>query len=180
MRVLLDVDGVLADTSAAAKALMDSIQPGAYDPAAWDFGTSNLTTLGRTEFWDRFGAPGFCAGLEPYPFACDLVHDLQEKHEVFFVTSPFDSPTWMWERTQWLKYHLGADPEQVVHTSEKHLVRGDYLVDDRPENVFGWLLENRFGWAFMPLHQYNRKAGGHPYLRTIALDEMARLPELIP
>jgi 5'(3')-deoxyribonucleotidase len=46
-----------------------------------------------------------------------------------------DSLFWVHERLQWLKRHFGFEPHEIVFTSQKHLIRGDVLVDDHQEHV---------------------------------------------
>lgn len=42
------------------------------------------------------------------------------------------------ERTRWLVRHFDAKPSQIMHTSAKHLVRGDVLIDDKPTTIERW------------------------------------------
>lgn len=85
--------------------------------------------------------PGFCRGLQPYNGARGFIEGLQAMgQEVVLVTSPWDSPTWQWERSEWVKEHLGLNPRKsLVSTTRKDLVVGDYLLDDRVDHLVSWL-----------------------------------------
>jgi 5'(3')-deoxyribonucleotidase len=171
--ILLDVDGVLADTHGAGARLLETIAPGAFDPRAWDFGTSKLTQEERDAFWAGFGAPGFCAGLEPYPGAIDFVEHIP--HRVVFVTSPFNtSPTWMHERQEWLLHHfknvLRGDCKNIVHANEKSHVFGHVLIDDKPSNVAKWQERwcNSVGLLYSQPYNDDTQDGAFRYVNNYA------------
>lgn len=149
-RVLLDVDGVLADFVGAFLAVVEQ-QLGRSHTAedVHSFGIANSLNLSKDEF-DRcaeiVGKPGFCRSLAVCPGAIEGVAQLRELAEVYIVTSPWNTnPTWTHDREQWLAEHFGIPSARVVHTSAKHLVRGDVLVDDKTETLRDWLRERDHG-----------------------------------
>jgi 5'-nucleotidase len=80
--------------------------------------------------------PGFFLSLDPIPGGLEAVRQMIGLgHDVFFCTAPItDCPTCPMEKFQWIDRHLGADfVRRVVLTSDKTLVRGDFLVDDNPQ-----------------------------------------------
>jgi 5'(3')-deoxyribonucleotidase len=84
--------------------------------------------------------PGFCDGIDVQPGAQEAVAALSELGDVYVVTSPWDSsPTWMHERARWVARHFPTiGQRRVIQTAQKHLVRGDVFVDDKPEHVVAW------------------------------------------
>lgn len=139
--VLLDVDGVLADFHLHTFDFMwDRFGVGinAQEFPKWDI-LSELDPAHRDEVAAKWASPGWCARIPVYPGAREGVAALREVARVYFVTAQLaHSPTWTWERTSWLQEHFGAQIEDVVFTLSKYLVRGDLLVDDKPEHVTSW------------------------------------------
>lgn len=140
-RVLLDVDGVLADFLTPALDVIERLTGIRYDPAqitTWDI----FDTVGKEweqPFFEACNTRGFAASLSVYPGAQEGVTALREVAEVYIVTSPLNhNPTWTYERELWLKEHFGIPANRIVHTSAKFLCRGDALVDDRPHNIQRW------------------------------------------
>lgn len=139
--ILLDVDGVIADFTGKVLSLGDTV-----------FGTS--FTFQDVKTWDLFSlfspeqaqvltnyicAEKFCYGIEVLPGAKEAVAKLRELGDVYAVTAPWwDSKHWLYERTEWLKKHFGFSNGSIVHTGAKHLVRGDVMIDDKPENLYDW------------------------------------------
>lgn len=80
--------------------------------------------------------PGFYAELHPVEGWIDAMHEIAaDGHEVFIVTSPWlTNPTCVQDKLDWVAWHLGEKwRERVIITKDKTLVRGDLLVDDKPE-----------------------------------------------
>ena len=92
------------------------------------------------------------------------VRALREHVKVYAVTSHFpSSPTWVHERDHWLIEHFGFTGKEIVHTSAKYLVGGDYLLDDNPSHVAAWSNEHPDGLGLL----------WHiPNTRTLGMDEV--------
>jgi len=143
--VLLDVDGVIADmTREFLKELYNELgmraQPD--DITQYEISASlGLTKSQAQQVWGAVGAGTRAATMEPYPGAVEGVKKLMGVSDVFFVTSPLKTaPRWCYDRTQWLTKHFGAaQAQRTVYTSEKYTVQGDFLVDDKPENLKLWV-----------------------------------------
>jgi 5'(3')-deoxyribonucleotidase len=90
----------------------------------------------------------FARWLIPYEDAQVAVRRLQQLSELYIVTAPWSShPTWTHDREAWLKQHFDIPSSHVVHTSAKHLVRGDVFVDDRTDACARWRDEHPLGVA---------------------------------
>lgn len=135
MKLLIDVDGVLADFVGGVRRTLNL--PADWAPTRFELQQDPLVGPRWKELCAAIAEPGWCLGLHEF---ADTYADLCFKlitngHEVQFVTSPWkSSPHWVAERTEWLQAFFGPDA-RVVFTSEKHLVKGDWLIDDKPEHV---------------------------------------------
>ncbi len=57
-----------------------------------------------------------------------------KRGDCFFSITTIDSDDGVAEKFAWVKEHLGQEfVERIVLTRDKTLVRGDILVDDKPE-----------------------------------------------
>lgn len=90
--------------------------------------------------------PGYCASLRPFPDALDGVNRLRSVADVYVVTSPWtSSPTWEYERRDWIYKHLGISKSHLISTSAKHVCAGDFLIDDKHANLDAWFSCNPHG-----------------------------------
>jgi 5'-nucleotidase len=81
-------------------------------------------------------AEGFISGLAPVQGALDALRAmLVVGHDVRICTSPLSTFRFcVTEKFQWVHDHLGADwVNRLIITKDKTLVRGDVLIDDKPE-----------------------------------------------
>jgi 5'(3')-deoxyribonucleotidase len=140
-RVLIDVDGVLANFLSPSLSFLDHEFGVKVDPhtfPTWDlFETIDRRYLVAVE--THWAQPGWCRAIPVYEGAQDAVMALREVADVYFVTAQMlHAPYWMWERVQWLKEHFSAEDRHIVLTLAKYLIEGDVLIDDKPANVRSW------------------------------------------
>lgn len=140
MIVLLDCDGVLADFTGGVLKVVNKRSGTNWKPAdVKTFKISENIGISNSLIYEIAGAAGFCMSLKPYPGAKEGVAELKRKHDVYVVTSPItSSPTWVYERTKWLKKHFSIDDDHVINASCKERINGDMLVDDKAENLERW------------------------------------------
>jgi len=167
MRVLVDVDGVLADFVGAYLCV-------ASDEYFRATGNARLFSRDEVTDWDicsglgigeirdavnsRVSAPGFANSLDTIDPMVQMVNNLiaEESGEIVFVTSPWkSSPTWKRDRLAWLECHFGDAGRNVIFTGEKYGVRGDIMIDDRYENLVSWKSENPNGVAIIASQPWN-------------------------
>lgn len=140
--ILVDVDNVLADTIKGFINELNFARPGipykAEDVKQWDFDKALELTPGTAQrIMDR---SGFAYGLEPFKEALEWFPRLRLRYPTYAVTSPMvTSKTWAHERQLWLTKHFGLEPSDVIQCHAKHRVRGDVLIDDKPENINEWV-----------------------------------------
>lgn len=173
LRFLVDVDEVLADFRTPALEVMSSVMGQRYsieDFEVWDI-FSTLEGPRKDLVLAIIDKQGFCHDLQPFPEAQKAIAELQTMFDVYVVTSPYHSLSWVYERNLWLKTHYGFDKSQVVHTSAKYLVRGDIFLDDKPEHVESWTKENHHGLGML-WHTPNTRGLGLDHLRVRSWEEV--------
>jgi 5'(3')-deoxyribonucleotidase len=139
-RILLDLDGVLADFVGGVCRLWDISY--AELVANWGDDYDICVPLGITtdELWRRIDAAGesFWAELEPYPWAYDLFAACCELAPTTILTSPSWHPSSLAGKLKWMNRHLSeADVFRrylIGPTKEACAHRNAILIDDRPEN----------------------------------------------
>lgn len=141
--LICDVDGVLADFVGG---VCDYVRRVIEKPATRDMCTewSIRDSLGLTDGeWfsvTRYiSSTGFAYQLPELPAVPVLLGAVARGvvRVQYCTTSWRSSPTWDYDRRRWLKAIMGS--RAVTFTAEKHYVRGDAFVDDRPDTVAKWL-----------------------------------------
>lgn len=140
MRILVDMDGVIADWGKQWDAELDFWgEEAARLPRHAEQTTFDLTA-GRSKrekeiVAEIFNDECFYESLEPIDGALVALRALEGMgHEVFIVTSPWIyNPTCASQKIAWVREHLGDDwAKRTVITGDKTLVSGDILIDDKP------------------------------------------------
>lgn len=159
MRILLDMDGVLADCLGYWLGLLNryhglDLKP--TDITEWD--THRFCKdVPESVVYGYLSQPGFFRHLQPVEGAIDGVNYLiSEGHEVVIVTS---CPREYGEsdKRQWLKSHIPKlDPKNFISAHRKDLIQGDILLDDGVHNLEAWRDANIKGLAVCFDQPYNR------------------------
>jgi 5'(3')-deoxyribonucleotidase len=145
-RVLIDVDDVIVNfkqvfISAVTSAGLRNIDH-TWRRSTWDLAKDlGLTEGEESDAFALINLPGVADRMMfELPGAVAGVKSIIEIADVYFVTSPSkNSPTWSFDRRNWLVRHFGEEQgSKVCHVHDKFIVSGDFLVDDKPENVLLW------------------------------------------
>lgn len=165
MRILLDVDGVLADFVGSFLRMINRRRLAFSAIHKPPFTRSDVTDyeifdclakkgletpeLYKAICWARARQDGFCIDLEPLDGAVEAVTALRAipSIEIYAVTTPLDSHYWHWEREQWLQQHFEIDRQHTIFAHNKSLIRGDVFIDDQMENVMDWQAANPKAYA---------------------------------
>jgi len=118
-RVFVDMDGVLVDFESG----LEKVHPDV-----------------RREYGRRIDKiPGMFGLMDPMPGAIDAWNRLCEKYDVHILsTAPWDNPTAWHDKRIWVAEYLGRTAyKRLTLSHNKHLLRGDYLIDDRTANGAG-------------------------------------------
>jgi 5'-nucleotidase len=142
VRILVDMDGVIADWSGGvdARVRLRAEDAALLDWTRWDGVTPDAPEADRTRVRSRIkriqGSLGFYRHLHPIPGAVAAIRALDATaHDVWLCTTPDSlSRTCASEKIAWAEDHLGPGwGTRVILTHDKALVRGDFLIDDKPE-----------------------------------------------
>ena len=159
MRILLDVDGVLANfTGHTLDTLVKMGGPSIRyeDITEWDV-LSKIPAEWRGSLVQAWRKPGWCRSMPQYEGANLGVGALMNLGDVHFVTAGMPkSPTWADERVEWLRYYYGVDHRDVTFTHAKEWVEGDVFIDDKEEHVIEWYARHPTGCAILFMQPYNR------------------------
>jgi len=91
-----------------------------------------LTRAEEAIILGELAKPGFASTLDVTPGAQEAIEFLASKYEVVFVTAPLqESDTWAKDRRVWIRKYFGhVLEESSISTSHKHVIDGDYLIED--------------------------------------------------
>ncbi len=142
--ILVDVDGVLANFVGG---VLQTLKLFGFKKTVDQITDLDLSKcLSKAEFTaleSVIHKPGWCTTLEWYPLAKVFLEVLKDIGEVYAVTAPFQAHTWCGERLDWLSHYIPK--ERVIFTSAKHLIEGDFLIEDSPGNLINWQRPKRTG-----------------------------------
>lgn len=162
--ILLDADGVFVNFVKGYLDIIERVTGKRFtEDQITEFDIGKALGLSEADMRDVYNSiqTGFCKRLEPLPGAIEAIQRIMLNHNVYVVTSPWTGvDTWDSERRTWIKVHLGLDKSRVLSGSAKHLVRGDFFIDDKAENCVDWQDANPNGTAVMWRSPWNQN---HPW-----------------
>lgn len=179
MRFLCDVDDVLTPFVARLLPYLQEIKPDFrledLDPDVWDL-FSTLTHRQRTMIFAVMAREGFCRSFQSAEGAYEAVTRLRSLGcHVYAVTAPNHFPYWASERVKWLWDKFAIDSDEVALTNAKHIVKGDFMLDDRPEHVVRWAKENPQGVAMLWTTEHNCRSKTGLKYRVRGWDEVLNI-----
>lgn len=162
LRVLLDVDGVLTTgfLDYACELLRErgfsEAHPG--NVSQWDFMAQfDIPRYVEEEVNAILAQPGMYDRFKPSEWGRLFVQSMRlAGHDVYALTAPWSGKTWHSDRDAWLLKHFGIQRKRVIHCSDKFVVSGDVLLDDRAENVQRWQEANPRGLGILWRQPSNR------------------------
>lgn len=139
MILLFDQDGTIADFDPEFERRWSRF--GVCDPVPARLRTHHdYRTDYPEEHWglidELMAQEGFFLSLKPIPGAVEAVLALaDEGHDIRICTTPIrDYRYCLAEKAQWIDQHLGpAFVDKMILTRDKTVVRGDLLIDDKPD-----------------------------------------------
>ena len=143
----IDVDGVLADLM--GEVLKQLALLAEEDKLICVPTMEELTTYIAADTLDEYTAakvreilssPGLAATLplidHNAPFVIDSLEQDGVIDHIYFVTTPYVSnPTWCDDRMSWIRKNFWHQEKDIIFIHDKWMLKIDYLIDDKPENV---------------------------------------------
>jgi 5'(3')-deoxyribonucleotidase len=159
MKIWVDVDGVCANFTALYLSLLNQRfgRMRVFEEVTkFDFSACVSNKDEDRWIWQHIDAtPGLVYQLDDLPGARDGLAALRTLGKVRALTSPTFGPTWMPERARWL-LDRGFAKADIVFCSDKALVPGDVLIDDRLETCIEWQAAHPNGTAIVFDAPYNQ------------------------
>jgi 5'(3')-deoxyribonucleotidase len=146
MRILIDMDGILADI--LTPWISEYNERFVENPAArlsskdiihFDIHKCTKSPAEDLRIYDIIEQQGFFSKLKPITGAVEAIDKLALKHELV-ILSTANTPWCYGEKVQWLKWHFPMfNKKNTILTGAKHMVVGDVLIDDSPQNAINYL-----------------------------------------
>ena len=135
MRLLIDMDGVLADLYGSwVRAICDEIKP--IDFSDWKTWEPHKDLGVSEDMYKIIERSGFFTDLKPLPNAIEVAEALWVKYDCRIVSAASYKADVVREKVRWLEeYFPFVNKRQLVFTKDKSIVSGDYLLDDGPHNI---------------------------------------------
>ncbi|XP_057274606.1 5'(3')-deoxyribonucleotidase, cytosolic type [Pezoporus wallicus] len=142
LRVLVDMDGVVADFEGAVLRGFSArfpAEPRVELAARSGFSVREQYRGLRPDLAAKvasvYESPGFFLGLDPIPGALEALQEMirMQDTEVFICTSPLRNyEHCVLEKYKWVEKHLGPEfVERIILTRDKTVVSADLLFDDK-------------------------------------------------
>ncbi|NWS48575.1 NT5C protein, partial [Probosciger aterrimus] len=142
LRVLVDMDGVVADFEGAVLRGFSArfpAEPRVELEARSGFSVREQYRGLRQDLAAKvasvYESPGFFLGLDPIPGALEALQEMirMQDTEVFICTSPLRNyEHCILEKYKWVEKHLGPEfVERIILTRDKTVVSADLLFDDK-------------------------------------------------
>lgn len=135
MKILLDVDGVLADFAGAVANRL-GLDPNSFSTPEM---TEVMNERQKEEFFYLSFEHSFCEELHSYGGTTEFYQKLLKRtSDIVIVTKPWNGPLWYQERITWLSDHFSISKDSIIFCSKKELIEGDVLIEDNAENLNKW------------------------------------------
>ncbi len=142
-KIYLDLDGVctnfIKSCISANNLDPEKIIPIWREKHRGEFSAFKVFGISNSDFWKNVDKQGeeFWSEMEPYSWFMDLYNELKKKGEVYFLTSPSQSPNSLSGKLKWLQKQFNKGFKDYVITPKKELLaaKNTYLIDDYPNNV---------------------------------------------
>jgi 5'(3')-deoxyribonucleotidase len=137
-RIIIDMDDVIADTTQKF-----------CDMYKTEFGKTleKHDFLGR-EFYEAIPLEdrkfvleyhyqlGFFRDIAVIPHSQEVISRLMTKYEVYIATAAMEFPNSFRDKYDWMKEHFPfISWHNIIFCGDKHVLKGDYMIDDRLKNL---------------------------------------------
>ena len=100
-------------------------------------GINRLSEETKANYKDHLDdVPGIFSLMQSMPGAIEAFERLSKKFDTYILsTAPWENPSAWSDKPEWVKKHLGKVAyKRLILSHHKNLLRGHFLVDDRPNN----------------------------------------------
>jgi 5'(3')-deoxyribonucleotidase len=138
IKMLLDMDGTICNFTGAVKREVLALGYGFGDNVVWAIedaieGCDHPKALvseicGNVDFWST---------LEPYPYAYEILKELNKEVDITVCTNPWkDEKAFKQAKIDYIRDHYGfLRKNPIIFTDEKEKVDGDVIFDDKPKTL---------------------------------------------
>ena len=132
----MDMDGVLVDWTAQFESDLARFYPEYKFDMLREFSTPTHLSQEHQDAinWVKTRI-GFYKEMRPIPGAIDAVVEMAEQHDVWLCSSPeVLNASCESDKKTWVRLYMGDYwANRLILTKDKTMVRGDLLIDDRPD-----------------------------------------------
>lgn len=140
MRILVDMDDTLVETSKAFEEIWKKMHPNLVCISSEQQPTFLVADCYPKEYApllkEALKDPSLFVIPAPTEGGLEAITEMKTAgHEVFICTSPMSYYyNCVLEKYQWIESHFGFDwTKRIILTMDKTIVKGDILIDDKPE-----------------------------------------------
>lgn len=193
MRVVVDMDGVVADWISSARVYtkeffgIDVEFEEITGPKFASILKGKLRRIGHSHSYSSdeeiykiiSGFKGFYLNLEPYEGSIDAIKQIQRNgHNIVFCTKPTGWDVCSYEKVQWLRKHFSSIPYEIIMVSSmeaKHMVYTPVLIEDDPRA----LKDHPSAIPVCIARPWNKEFRDNGEVGMIVVDDMRDLPRQI-
>lgn len=167
-RILVDMDGVLADVYSRFKELHEA-ETGTNKTMNELIGLKEGEAFPAIYRW--IDTPGFFRTIPVMADSQRVLKQLNEKYEIIVISMATEFPASLTDKQLWLNYHFPfISWKQIVFCGNKSLIPADMMIDDHFKN-----LDNFEGETFMFVQPHNINSTGHNHRKVTSWLEIEKL-----
>ena len=161
MRILVDMDGVI---NLFDEHFISFVKRQGYDfdeynfnhNGDWDISQFIITSDNQKKIMNTICIDmSFWDTIPPIPGAIEVLRDINKKHEIKIVTTPWkDDEKFRINKIKWMKkYFSFIGRNQIIFSNKKWEVPGDVIIEDKPETIVN---SNEFMYTLCHDQPYNK------------------------
>ena len=101
--------------------------------------------------------PNIFLDLEPMEGAINAYNELSKRFSLYIVsTPPWENPSGWSDKKQWVEKYLPIAKKRLFLTHNKHMVKGDYIIDDRLKNGVEYFPETVVQFGTEPFQNWEK------------------------